>query len=90
MAREPVVELNSRDDNFWQQNPMLMKLISVDRAFKELQNDTLFSSKLFSTGAVPSKIHSRNLKVPVYRFFKRLYLYLQQYKVQPNEKDIIL
>jgi len=36
-----------------------MKLVSVDRAFKELQNDTLFSSKLFSTGAVQllSKIH---------------------------------
>ena len=29
------------------------------------------------------------LKCP-YQYFKRLYLYLQQYKVQPNEKDIIL
>ena len=34
-----------------------MKLVLVDRALKELQIDTLFSSKLFSTGAVPSKIH---------------------------------
>jgi len=34
-----------------------MKLVSVDRACKELQNDALFSSKLFSTGAIPSKIH---------------------------------
>ena len=29
------------------------------RTLKELQNDTLFSSKLFSTGGVPSKIHFR-------------------------------
>ena len=34
-----------------------MKLVSVDGALKELQNDTLFVSKLFSTGAVPSVIH---------------------------------
>ena len=41
-----------------------MKLVSVDRALKELQNDT---SKLFSTDAVPSKIHFAylNLEVPV-------------------------
>ena len=68
-----------------------MKLVSVDRAFKELQYDTPFSSKLFSTGAVYLvKFTSRNFKVPVPRYFKRLCLYLQQYKVQPNEKDIIL
>ena len=35
----------------------VMKLVSVDRALKELQNDNFFSRKLFSTGAVPSKIH---------------------------------
>ena len=34
-----------------------MELVSVDRALKELQNDTLFSSKLFNTGAVPSKVN---------------------------------
>ena len=34
-----------------------MKLVSVDRALQELQNDTLFFSKLLSIGAVPSKIH---------------------------------
>ena len=34
-----------------------MKLASLDRALKELQNDILFSSKLFSKGAVPGKIH---------------------------------
>ena len=62
-----------------------MKLVSVDRAFKELQNDTLFSSKLFSTGAVLCVILKSR-----YQYLKRLYLYLQQYKVQPNEKDIIL
>ena len=33
-----------------------MKLVSVNRPLKELQNGTLFSSKLFSKGAVPSKI----------------------------------
>ena len=33
----------------------LMNLVSVDRAFKELQNGTLVVSKLFSTGAVASK-----------------------------------
>ena len=45
-----------------------MKLVSVDRAFKELQNDTPLSSKLFSTGAVYLvKFTSRNLKVPVPR-----------------------
>ena len=57
VAREPVVEINSRVDNFCWQAPILMKLVSVDRALKELQYDTLFPSKLFSTGAIPSKIH---------------------------------
>ena len=35
------------------------------------------------------KLTSRNLEYR-YRFFKRLYLYLQQYKAQPKEKGIIL
>ena len=35
---------------------ILMKLVSVYRMLKELQ-DTLFVSKLFSTGTVVSKIH---------------------------------
>ena len=39
-----------------------MKLVSVDRALKELQNDILFSSMLFSTGAVPSKMGLNTFK----------------------------
>ena len=31
-----------RIDNFCWQTPILMKLVSVDRALKELQNDILF------------------------------------------------
>ena len=34
-----------------------MKLVSVDRVLKELQNDIIFSNKLFSKGAIPSKIY---------------------------------
>ena len=35
-------KLNSRVDSFCWQTPILMKLVSVDRALKELQNDILF------------------------------------------------
>ena len=42
VARGPVVEFNSRVDNFCWQTPILMKLVSVDRALKELKNDILF------------------------------------------------
>ena len=49
-----------------------MKLVSVDRAFKELQNDTLFPASCL-------------VQAPYL-----VYLYLQHYKLQPNEKDIIL
>ena len=66
-----------------------MKLVFnlVDRALKELQNDTLLSSKLFSTGTIHSKILFLKCQ---YRYFKHFYLYLQQYKAQPNKKGIIL
>ena len=64
-----------------------MKLASVDRALKELQNDTPFSTKLFSTGVIPSKNSLHVILKYRYRFFK--HLYLQQYKTQPNEKGII-
>ena len=66
-----------------------MKLVSVDRAFKELQNDTLFPASCLVQAPYLVKFTLRNLKVlvPVLKAFK---LYLQQYKVQPNEKDIIL
>ena len=60
LAREPVVEIGSITSH-----SKIQKLVSVDRAFEELQNDTLFSGKLFRTGGVPSKIHSCNLKVPI-------------------------
>ena len=59
-----------------------MKLVSVDRTLKEQQNDILFSSKLFSTSTITSKIDSLLHK---YQYFKRLYLYLRQYKAQPND-----
>lgn len=62
LGREPVVEIVG---SITSHSKIKLKLISVDRAFKELQNDTLFSGKLASTGTVPSKIYSRNLKVPI-------------------------
>ena len=44
--------------DFWISDSKLQfYLVSADRALKELQNDILFSSKLSSTAAVPSKIY---------------------------------
>ena len=42
VAREPVMEIDSRVDNSAGKTPILMKLVSVDRGLKELQNDILF------------------------------------------------
>ena len=43
------LENQYRVDNFCWQTPILMKLVSVGRALKELQNDILFV-RLYSTG----------------------------------------
>ena len=67
-----------------------MKLVSVDRALKELQNDTLFPTSCLVQALYLVKFTSRNFKVPVPVLNKRVYLHLQQYKAQPNEKGIIL
>ena len=61
VAREPVVKI---------------KLVSVDRALKELQNDTLFPASCL--------VYLAKFSVTWHRFFKHLYLYLQQYKGQPK------
>ena len=63
-AVEPVVKINPRVNNFWQQTPILMKLVSVDRAFKELQNGTLFPASYLIQTPYLVKFTLHNLKVP--------------------------
>ena len=65
-----------------------MKLVSVDRALKVLQNDILFSSKLFCIGTLCSKIHFAVLGYR-YRFFKGLYLYLQHFVALSTDTSFI-
>ena len=54
MARELVVENLILGSITSDSTPILMKLVSVDRVLKMIP---FFPSKLFGTGAVPSKIH---------------------------------
>ena len=62
-----------------------MKVLSVDSALKELQNDIFFfPASCLVQALYLVKFTSRKVPVP------RLYWYLQQYKAQPNKKDIIL
>ena len=61
-----------------------MTIVSVDRALKELQNDTLFPASCLAQALYLVKFTLHNLIKYRYRYFKRLYLYLRQYKAQPR------